>query len=414
MGPNLAAMAWRNLWRNRRRTLITLGSSAFGVLLAVVMTGAADWRWREVISLVARMGGGHVTVQHLEYAERPALSRTVTLDAASQSKLRAVPGVEASVTRVMGQAMLSTAHDSAGAGFVAFDPTEETEATFSLLGQVVAGAMFARPDDKGIILGDGLAEVLGVGLGNKVVYTMTHKGGDIVTGLARVTGLVHTGAPSVDNALCLLPIDAVRAVLGYGPGEGTLVAVFVGDHRAAAAVAARVGAALGPEVAALTWAQAQPDLAGFITMKVNGLVVMELFIMVLIAAGIFNTMFVSVMERLREFGVMMAVGASPLTVFRLVIWESALMGALGIVLGVLVTAWPYYRLSTTGLDLSGKLGDSDLEVAGAAIAPVLKVAIYPENALLIAAAILLATLASGLYPAIKAGRVSPVETIKLI
>ena len=91
MGPNLAALAWRNLWRNRRRTLITLGSIAFGVLLAVVMTGSADWRWREVINLVARMGGGHVTIQHPDYQERPALSRTVTLDPAAQARLQASP-----------------------------------------------------------------------------------------------------------------------------------------------------------------------------------------------------------------------------------------------------------------------------------------------------------------------------------
>ncbi|MCA9548606.1 MAG: ABC transporter permease [Myxococcales bacterium] len=414
MGPNLAALAWRNLWRNRRRTLITLGSIAFGVLLAVVMTGSADWRWREVINLVARMGGGHVTIQHPDYQERPALSRTVTLDPAAQARLQAVPGVEAWSMRVMGQAMLSTARDSAGTMFLAFDPTRETPETLSVLSNLMEGELFEGPDDKGIILGDGLADVLGVGLGKKVVYTMTHKNGDIVTGLARVTGLVHTGSPTTDTSLCLLPLGAVRKVLGYGPDEGTHVAVFVGDHRRAAAVAAAAGSALGPKVSALTWAQAQPDLAGFITMKVNGMVVMELFMMVLIAAGIFNTMFVSVMERLREFGVMLAVGASPLTVFRLVIWESALMGMAGIVLGAVITAWPYHYLATTGLDLSAKLGDSDLEVAGAAIEPVLKVALYPENALFIAVAIVLATMASGLYPAFRAGRVSPVETIKLI
>ena len=101
----------------------------------------------------------------------------------------------------------------------------------------------------------------------------------------------------------------------------------------------------------MPWHQTQPELAGFITMKVAGARSSKLIIMILVAAGIFNTLFVSVMERMREFGIMMAIGFSPARLFGLVMWESLWLGLVGLVLAAAVTAGPYYYLATTGLDL---------------------------------------------------------------
>ena len=90
--------------------------------------------------------------------------------------------------------------------------------------------------------------------------------------------------------------------------------------------------------------------AGFITMKVSGTTFFEIVIMILIAAGIFNTLFVSVMERMREFGIMMAIGFSPRRLFRLVMWESLFMAKVGVVVGVAATAFPYYWFAKHGID----------------------------------------------------------------
>jgi ABC-type lipoprotein release transport system permease subunit len=413
-GPNLRSIAWRNLWRNRRRTVVTLSSIAFGVLLAGTLTGMADWRWTEVINLGARMGAGHVTLQHPEFLDLPSLGRTVRWSDVDRDALLANPGVARTVMRVSGQVMLATAGESLAASFVAFDPAVEDENTLSMLPNVVEGEMLPRATGRGIVLGERLAELLGTRLGRKVVYTVTDKNGEIVSELARVTGIVRTGAPSVDARLCLLPIGTIREVLGYAADEGTQIAVFLEDHRESYAMAARLGTTFDSRVAAVTWAELQPDLAGFIAIKVGGMIFMELLILLLIGAGIFNTLFMSVMERLREFGILMAIGFSPGRLFRLVMWESLWLGIVGIVVGVVVTAWPYWALATKGIDLSGLAGDANFEIAGGVMEPVLRVAIYPENALYIAAVILGATLLAGLYPAWRAGRVVPVESIKLV
>jgi ABC-type lipoprotein release transport system permease subunit len=415
MGPaRMMRIAWRNLWRNRRRTALTLFSIAFGFLLAVLLTAMQDRNWADMIDLAARLGGGHVTVQNEGLLDAPTLSRTVRATSAVAAAARADPDVLRVVTRIVGQTLLSTAHKSQGAAFVAIDPAREDAATLAVADAFSEGAMFSGSDARGIVLGERLAANLGVTLGKKVVYTMTDKHGQIVEGLARVSGIVRTGSPSVDGGLCLLPLDTLRRALGYAADEATEVAVFIRDQRRSDEVAARLGAKLGGDAVALPWHETQPGLAGFIAMKVGGANFMKILIAVLIAAGIFNTLFVSVTERMREFGIMLAIGYSPRDIREMVMLESLWLGLVGLTAGAAITVGPYSYLSATGIDITAMIGQAGGEVAGVAIPPVLKVGIFPENAVLIALSALLATLAAGIYPAWKAGRVEPVETIRLV
>jgi ABC-type lipoprotein release transport system permease subunit len=412
-GTSMTVMAWRNLWRNRRRTLLTLSSIAFGVFLAVIFTGMQDRNWTDMINLAARLGAGHVTLQHPGYLEAPTLSKTIERTGALRESALAEPGVTRAVERIVGQAMLATARESRGAGFIAFDPVAEDTTTLTPLGSIVEGELFTSGQDGGLILGERLAGNLGVELGNKVVYTMTDRSGEIVSGLARVSGIVRTGAPSVDRGLSLLPIDAVREVLGYADDEATQVAAFVDDQRRADQVANALNAEAGDNFTAHPWHEVQRELAAFIALKVGGARFMEALIAVLVAAGIFNTLFVSVMERLREFGIMIAIGWNPGRLFRLVLLESAWLGVLGLVAAALVTALPYWYLNTQGIDASSMMGENT-EVSGVSMPTTFYVSIFPVHAVVIAVAALVATLLAGLYPAWKAGRVDPVETIKLV
>ncbi|MDH4183720.1 MAG: FtsX-like permease family protein [Nitrospinota bacterium] len=410
----LASLAWRNLWRNRRRTVITLSSISLAVTLSIIGTGMNDRIWKDVVDLAARMSGGHVTIQNIEYEEKPGLTRTVVGAGAKARLAKSNPDVDRVVERIVGQTLLSTARDSFGASFIAYDPANEDEGSLSILGAINNGQAFTSADQKGVILGSVLARNLGLTLGKKVVYTMTNKKGEIVKGLARVTGIITTGAPSVDLGLCLLPIGAVRHELGYAQDEATQVAVFLHDSRESAAVAHWLASRLDERSAAVNWQRAQPDLDSMIAMKKGGMVFFELLILSLCAAGIFNTLFVSVMERLREFGIIMAIGLSPGRLFAMVMIESLWLALMGLAGGVLLTLWPYHYLNTTGLDMSGFYGGEKVEIAGIGMSAILKVEIYPENAMAIAMIVVAATMLSGVYPAWRAGRVSPVETIKLV
>ncbi|MCO4747355.1 MAG: ABC transporter permease [Proteobacteria bacterium] len=414
-GFKLIALAWRNLWRQRRRTVLTLVSIAFGGFLAVMMTAMQDRSFADFIDTAARLGAGHVTVQHPEYQDSPTLTRTVEKSDAKRATVDADKAVHTSVDRTSGQTMLSTASDSFGAIFIAYDPAMEDENTFEFTDGLIEGTLFATASDDGIILGKTLAENLGAEIGDKVVFTMTDRHGEIITDMERLVGIVSTGAPSLDAALCLLSINTVRKSLGYDPTESTQVAIFLEDGRGSLAAAERLRTQLGPEVAVLTWDQIQPEIRGFIAMKVGGGIAMEIIIGILVAAGIFNTIFMSVMERNREFGIMMAIGYSPAQLFSLVMIESGLLAFMGLIAGVAVTAGPYYYLSTTGIDLSEVYAQSGaVEIGGVGFDTTLHIGIFPENAMIIAAAIVVATILAGIYPAWKAGRVNPVESINTL
>ena len=132
-GANLPKMAWRNLWRNRRRTIITLSGFAFGILLAVIFIGLGDYSYGQMIELAARNGSGHVTLQHAEYLDTPSLKKTVTETEALREIARSGERVRHVTTRISGPAMLATAKKSYGAFFVALDPAEESPETYGLL-----------------------------------------------------------------------------------------------------------------------------------------------------------------------------------------------------------------------------------------------------------------------------------------
>jgi ABC-type lipoprotein release transport system permease subunit len=413
-GIKLISLAWRNLWRQRRRTILTLISIAFGGFLAIMMTAMQDRSFADFIDTAARLGAGHVTIQHPDYQDRPVLTNTVKQTGDKRGVAEADPDVMRVVERTSGQTMVSTASDSFGAIFIAYDPTLETAETFEFTDRLVEGELFDAPDSDGIILGQRLAHNLGAEPGDKIIFTLTDRSGEIVTDMERVTGLIATGAPSLDAGLVLLPIDTVRRVVGYDPTESTQVAVFLDDGRRSLRAAERLRGELGEDVAVLTWDEIQPEIKAFVAMKIGGGRVMEIIIGLLVAAGIFNTMFMSVMERSREFGIMMAIGYSPRQLFALVMAESGLMAVLGLLAGVAVTAWPYSYLARNGIDMSQAYAQSgNIDIGGVSFDTILRIGIFPENAIAIAVAIVLATVLAGIYPAWKAGRVNPVEAINI-
>ena len=416
-GLKILKMAWRNLWRQKRRTILALISIIFGGFFAVLMTGTQDYTWVDFIDTTARMGSGHITLQHPEYQDKPTLTRTVTGTDDKRATVETDADVATAVERTTGQAMLATAYDSFGAFFIAYDPTQETEYTLEWTDGIIAGEPFTAPDDDGIILGDVLAENLEAEIGDKVVFTLTDRSGEIVSGMERVSGIVDTGAESTDAALVLLPIDTVRSVVGYDAAESTQVAIFLNNGRRTLTVSERIDKLIGAEAAVLTWDEIQPEIKTFIAMKKGGGMVMSMVLGILIAAGIFNTIFMSVMERTREFGIMVAIGYTPRQLFSVVMAESAIFATVGLFLSVAVTAPLYLKLNKDGLDMTAmyqSMGMESMDISGVGFDPVMPFGVFPENMVAIALAIVLACMLAGLYPAWKAGRVSPVESINLV
>jgi len=408
----LNILAWRNLWRHKRRTLITASSIAFGVLLAVTFTGAGDYFYTRMIDAGANMGMGHLTVAAPDYNRAPSSKKRIQAADALQTILVDLPEVKSVVGRIQGQAMFASARKSVAGTFIAIDPARENANNNLFIQALSEGDMLTKPSGNGIVMGEDLARKLQLSLGKKVVYTTTDANGDIVSAIARVSGLFKTGVSEVDGGMALLPIQSVQKVLGYQADEVSLIAVSLADQRTSYALRDRMQVLSEfKDVEVLNWQQTQPDLAGMIAVDQSANWISQLLIALLIAAGILNTMLMSVLERVREFGVMMALGMSPRSLFCLVMLESFWLAVIGLIIGVIITIPWYLYMADTGIDLTSAYGN-DFSFGGVLLDTVFKIRLYKESIIGILIGLFSLALLSGAYPAWRAGRIPPVESLK--
>ncbi len=412
---NLNTLAWRNLWRHKRRTSITASSIAFGVLLAVTFTGAGDYFYTRMIDAGANMGMGHITVAKPDYNRAPS-SKKYLQDAENlRQQLLKVDGVSTAFSRIQGQAMFASARKNIGGGFIAVDINQETAANNLFIKALIKGRLpDADSKHTGIILGVDLAKKLELDIGKKVVYTTTDANGEIVSAIARITGLFQTGELQIDGSMALLSLSTAQKIMGYQNDEVSVLAVILNDQRQSVAMRDRLRQQDAfKQVEVLNWEQTQPDLAGMITVDKSTNKISQLMIALLVAAGILNTMLMSVLERMREFGVMMAVGMSPKRLFILVMLESFWLAVIGLIIGIIVTTPWYIYMSQTGIDLSGAYGEG-FSFGGVLMDPTFKLRLFGESIIAILIGLFGLALLSGAYPAWRAGRVTPVETLKTL
>lgn len=409
----LNVLARRNLWRQKRRTLITAFSIAFGVLLAVTFTGVGDHYYTRMVDAGANMGMGHISITAPDYNRSPSLKKRLSNAPALRDLIISHPNVADATIRINGQAMFASASKSIGGMFVAIDPRQENATNNLFIRSLIDGDVFADADSKGIVVGEKIASNLNLGIGKKVVYTTTDASGEIVSAIERVTGIFKTGVAEVDGAMVLLPIRRVQNVLGYSDDQATLIAVNIKDQRRVAKTKDLFAAMKDfKQTEVMTWQQSQPDLAGMIAIDKSTNYISQVLIGLLVAAGILNTMLMSVLERKHEFGVMMAVGMSPKTLFLLVMVESFWLAVLGLIIGVIISAPWYYYMSTTGIDLSSVIG-ADMDLGGVLIDPIMKIRLFKESIFAILFGLFFLSLTSGAYPAWRAGRVLPVDSLKV-
>lgn len=410
----LFKMAWRNLARKKRRTLITSFSVAFGVFLAVTFTASGDYSYTNMVNTSVTLGLGHLTIEPPGYNDTPTLAKHLENSFELREKALSVPGVTASLERIMGQVMFATGAKNIGGTFIAIDPRTETPEYNIFLRSIIEGKLFDNPAGRGILVGKKMADKLKLRLGKKIIYTMTDKNGEIVSEVSRVSGIFQTGEDTIDSSMAVLPIDHLRSTLRYGAQGASFVSIFIDDHRQAAHIKNQIENKIGKKGhATLTWKETQSELAGLIAMDKAGNYFMQFLAGLLIAAGILNTLHMSVMERTREFGVMLAIGMSPWQVIKLIMIESFLIAIFGLLLGIIITTPWFIYMSEIGINLSKQIGD-DYSAAGVIVDPVIKFRLFKESVYYILAVIFLLTILTGLYPAFKAGRIPPVESLKTI
>jgi ABC-type lipoprotein release transport system permease subunit len=390
-------LAWRSVWRNRRRTLITTASISLSVALALFFLALAAGLYGNLVRGVARMEAGNLTVERPEYEDEPAVELVVNGVAALRARLEQLPGVAATKALVLGQGVARSGGGSAAALVMGVEAAAEARMS-PLARKLVAGAYLADGDGRAAVVGAELAGRLGLSTGSRLVVSASAADGELVEQLFRVKGIFRTGAEDLDGHLVQIAIPAARAFLRLGPDQATRIGVLLddGDRQATALADARAATA-GEDLVVRPWQQVLPELAAFIRVDTAANYVMQGILLFLAGFTIFNTIFMSVLERRHEFGVMMAIGTTPRRVQAQVLLESAMVGLLGCAAGVALgggaALWGAWR----GIDLRSFLA-SGLDVGGFAVDAVLRPRLGVGLVLGLASGVIAAVIAMAIVP----------------
>lgn len=346
-----AVVAWRNLWRNPRRTWLTAGGTAFAILLVVLMMSLQAGMYDPVIDSSSRLGSGHVQVQHPSYHEDPRLRSMLRGGTELVRILASLPGVVAVAPRAEAFALFSAGVESEersfGARLVGVDPELEPGVS-DFARRVTAGNFLRQTDD--VVLGAGLARNLGASVGDEVVVLGTGREGGVAALGLTVGGIFETGMTDLDRSMAMLRLADMQEA--FGLGDDVHRVVLRGDGiEDAGELSAGVRGALGDgdEFRVLTWNDLMPEMEQ--AMRLDGLsgVLMYWMLLILVGFAIVNALVMTAYERTREFGMLLAIGMRPASVMAMLQVEALAMWALGVAIGMAAVAGPVWFLQAVGV-----------------------------------------------------------------
>lgn len=404
----LAALAFRNLWRNRRRTLLTLSAMVVSAALLILALGIFTGMMDDMLATTTGLYHGHLAVAAPDYHARRDLHAHLPAATADRPELTELPGVRGLSPRLRAFGLISRAESSQPVELLGIDPRREATVT-NLHTKLVSGQPLAGDDTNAVIIGSALARKLGVTVGGEVVVVTQAADGSIGNDLLTVRGIFATGDSRYDSRLALTPLPWLQQLLALD-GRCHEVVVALDDPLQAFAAAGRLNTALPPGLTARDWGEMLPEMREAIaSFDVSRLIVAAILYLAT-GLGILNTCFMSVMERTREFGLLLAAGMRPWGIRRLVLLESLLLGVIGLATGLLGGALLTWYMEAVGIDLSATI--TPITYAGSTILPRLRAVFDPANFYIPAALLLIVAILAGFLPANRAARLDPVAALR--
>jgi len=407
---DLWQLAWKNLWRNKRRTLITLAAIGLSMALVQAFHNLSSGVYARMVDAGVRAGSGHLALYQDDYAASRDEKLSFALDDLQQ-RVATIPGVAAALPRVYLPGLAQSSRESRGILLTGVDPVAEQPVN-PFLRELPEEQRLRGLDSRDAILGNRLLEELKLKPGQKLVITLQSRDGELASELFRIRGVVKTGLKEIDSSLIMVGRQRAAALAGM-PGEIHELAVVLTNARNERQVLAPLRELIRDrsDVELLSWDRAMPNLANAIKLDYASQKFIFFIILLIVTIGVINTLLMSVMERMREFGVILAVGATPGRLRRMIFAEALLLGSCALLLGCLIGSLGTWYLIEVGIDLRNFVPDT-LEFGGVVFEPVLRARWDLAYMAQIAGYVLLLSLFAALYPAVKAGRITPVEAMR--
>jgi ABC-type lipoprotein release transport system permease subunit len=403
----MLTLAWRNIWRNWRRTLVSLSAVGLGLTLVIFFGGLMSGILGDAKNQLDSSGMGHVELTAPGWRAHRAVGAVLAEPEQLRARLQLPAGAEVA-TRVVLRGLLSSAHGNEAVELHGVDFADEVRVA-EYAHQVVKGAAPAAGDPRGLLVGEELAQRLQLQVGSKVKVMVQRADGELGAELFKVRGLFHALTSGLSRHRVLLDRGAAAGLAGI---HGAHQIVIQLDRAADAdTLAPRLEAALGDAVEVRTYSQLFPIFKALEAYADSFIVYASIFVYLLVGLGILNTTLMSVLERTREFGVMQALGTRPAGVLAIVLAESFWIGSIAIVFGLaLGLGLTWYGSTTSLLDYSKVMGEG-METGGVVMRSAFVTRFSPTQGAKAAAAVYVMALLVGLFPAWRVSRMRPVEAL---
>ncbi len=401
----LFIIAWRNLWRNRTRSLIITSSVALGMWAGTFINAIYYGMGNDRLRIAIDSEVSHIQIHHPRFGDDKEAQYNMPLDSLDVL-LRANPDIKAFSLRSVTTGMLATTSGSQGIQVNGVDPAAE-QATRGLAGFVKDGEYLDSTLRNRVLISTKTAEKLKLKSGNKIVLTLLDTAGNITSGAFRICGLYHTTNAPLDELNVFVRKTDLDRLIGTA-GRVHEAAILLQRDEDLDKVAQKLQQQL-PQDRVQRWQEISPETALVVSSLDSYAFIFIFIILLALSFGIINTMLMAVLERTREIGMLMAVGMNKWRVFWMVVWETVFLAVIGAPAGLFVawatTAW----LGRTGIDFSAVMGDTLRDFGySSVIYPILPW--YSVNQTM--ELVILAALIAAIFPALKALRLKPVEAIR--
>ena len=399
-------IAWRNLWRNRTRTLITMASIVFCSATLIMADGLTRGMVSDLEHNVTQLFSGEAQIHAEKYRRERSIFQTVELEGETVRALEA-QGIEV-VPRLFGFGLVSNGPKSAGGAFWGISPEKET-GTFELASYVDKGRFVTSTDEGAVVIGRKLAKILKVGVGDELIVVVEAADGSIGAELYTVAGILKSVADGVDRTVVLMNERDYRNLFSLYGNQFHEFAVNTKGEMPLDELSKAVKQ-LVPDHETKTWKELTPALAEMTEMANNAIVIILAIFGLAAALGVANTVLMSTYERMWEFGVLKAVGTRPRSIVFGVARETGLLALIGCILGAAAGIVGSHYLTVVGIDITAY--SDGLSMEGVAFNPIIRADLSLGAAAAGVAGLWLLCVIAAFFPAYSAARMDPLEAMR--
>ncbi|MBC8439510.1 MAG: ABC transporter permease [Deltaproteobacteria bacterium] len=403
-------MAWRNIWRNPRRTLLTISAIAFASMILVFMLSFQLGCYETMINTSVKISTGHLQIQAQGYLKDKKMRLVIKNPDKVAKFLDTVKGIDNYTFRTSGFALVSSDKRTYGVVVTGIDPLKEANVS-SIKSLVRKGSYLKEDDEYAALIGELLLNNLKVNINDEITILGQGRDGSIAAAVLTIKGIFSSGIDEFDRNVIMMGLKGFQEIFSMGTSvhEAVITADSLGDvSMIKQNIQNNFLTIKGDDSLAVPdWMEIMPGLLQGIQMDLVSGIIMYIILVIVVAFSIFNTFLMAILERTREFGVMMAIGTSPSRITKLVMLESICMTIVGIVLGIIIGSLVTLYFQKYGIFIAGT--EDILKEYG------IPERLYPRLSLISATAgplvVFLITFVSSVFPALRIRKLNPVKAM---